>query len=133
MTPEDLAKRQRELALWCFPVVTDFLYRQYEERTGLAHHDLRLVSFNHAQFWRALILNRPEEITKFREALARSLEVGRIDPSIAAGLNEDLLDELMRVISERYKRSPLRISADGHVLFQVLRRLVQGEQQHEPI
>ena len=133
MTPEDLAKRQRELALWCFPVVTDFLYRQYEERTGLAHHDLRLVSFNHAQFWRALILNRAEEITKFREALNRALELGRIDQTIASQLDEDLLDELMRVISERYKRSPLRISEDGHVLFQVTRRLMRAEQQSERI
>lgn len=129
MTPEDLAKRQREMALWCFPVVTDFLYRQYAERTGLAHHDLRLVSFNHAQYWRALILDQRNDIDKYRIALNQSLALGRIDRAIARQLNEDLLDELMRVVSERYKRSPLRISEDGHVLFQVTRRLTEIEQR----
>jgi hypothetical protein len=129
VTPEDLAKRQREMALWCFPVVTDFLYRQYAERTGLAHHDLRLVSFNHAQYWRALILDQRNDIDKYRIALNQSLALGRIDRAIARQLNEDLLDELMRVVSERYKRSPLRISEDGHVLFQVTRRLTEIEQR----
>ncbi len=133
MAPEDLAKRQRELALWCFPVVTDFLYRQYEERTGLAHQDLRLVSFNHAQYWRALILDRQDEMLKFRAGLDRALGMGHVDLAIARQLDEDLLDELMRVISERYKRSPLRISEDGHVLFQVTRRLMRAEQQSESI
>ncbi len=129
MTPEDLAKRQREMALWCFPVVTDFLYRQYAERTGLAHHDLRLVSFNQAQYWRALILDQRNDIAKYRIVLNQSLALGRIDRAIARQLNEDLLDELMRVISERYKRSPLRISEDGHVLFQIMRRLTEIEQR----
>lgn len=128
MTPEDLAQRQRDLALWSFPVVTDFLCRHYEARTGLAHHNLRLVSFNHAQLWRALILNRPAEIEKFGRALIAALEAGRIDRAVARQLNEELLDELMRVISDRYKRSPLRISEDGHVLFQVMRRLMRADQ-----
>lgn len=131
MTPEDLAKRQREMALWCFPVVTDFLYRQYEGRTGLTHQDLRLVSFNHAQFWRALILNRADEMVKYRAALDKALDMGHVDAAVSRQLDEDMLDELMRVVSERYKRSPLRISEDGHVLFQVTRRLMQAEQQRE--
>ena len=129
MTPEDLAKRQSEMALWCFPVVTDFLYRQYEERSGLAHHELRLVAFNHAQYWRALILDEKKDIGKYRLALYQSLAMGRVDRAIARQLDEDILDELMRVISERYKRSPLRISEDGHVLFQVMRRLTEVEQR----
>ena len=133
MTPEVLAQCQQEMALWCFPVVTDFLSHQYEERTGLAHHDLRLVTFNHAQYWRALILDRQGEIAKFRAALDRALRVAHVAPAIACQLDEELLDELMRVISERYKRSPLRISQDGHVLFQVMRRLMRAEQQRERI
>lgn len=111
------------MALWCFPIVSDLTLERYGAAIGRRHASLRIVSFQHSQLWQALILDDAAAARKGREVLGASHHLLGLSPDFMEDLDEEVLDELMEVVTQRFYRSPLKASACGHILLHIAKNL----------
>ena len=117
--PHSFAQSERlEMALWCFPIVSDLTLERYGAAIGRRHASLRIVSFQHSQLWQALILDDAAAARKARDELGSNHQLLGLSPDFV----EDL-DELMEVVTQRFYRSPLKASACGHILLHIAKNL----------
>jgi hypothetical protein len=122
--PHSFAQSERlEMALWCFPIVSDLTLERYGAAIGRRHASLRIVSFQHSQLWQALILDDAAAKRKGREVLGASHHLLGLSPDFMEDLDEEVLDELMEVVTQRFYRSPLKASACGHILLHIAKNL----------
>jgi len=122
--PHSFAQSERlEMALWCFPIVSDLTLERYGAAIGRRHASLRIVSFQHSQLWQALILDDAAAARKGREVLGASHHLLGLSPDFMEDLDEEVLDELMEVVTQRFYRSPLKASACGHILLHIAKNL----------
>ena len=112
------------MAVWSFPIVSDLFKARYGEAISNIHDTITALSFSHSQFWRALILDDPTAARKTRAELLERLQRLGLRSDFVSDLDEEVLDELMEVVTQRFHRSPQKASICSHILLDIAKRLV---------
>ena len=113
-----------EMALWSFPIVSDHFRARYGEAISNIQDTITALSFSHSQFWRALILDDRTAARKTRAELLERLQRLGLRPDFVSDLDEEVLDELMDVVTQRFHRSPQKASICSHILLDIAKGLV---------
>ena len=122
--PHSFAQSERlEMALWCFPIVSDLTLERYGAAIGRRHASLRIVSFQHSQLWQALVLDDPSAAGAAQQALNANLRRLGLPLHLVEDIDEEILDELMDVVIQRFHRSPSKASACAHLLLHIAKNL----------
>ena len=114
---------RREMALWCFPIISDLVADSYGRVIGARHASLRMVAFCHSQLWQAMLLDDHAAASKSHGELRRYLDMLDIPAAFADEVNDLVLDELMDVVTQRFHRTPFKASTCGHILLHVAKNL----------
>lgn len=114
---------RREMALWCFPIVSDLLGERYGRALGPRHTSRRMIAFTHSQLWHAMLLDDQGAIRKLRAEMSWNMQALGLSFGFADELDDIVLDELMEVVTQRFHRSPLKSSICSHILLHVARNL----------
>lgn len=114
---------RREMAFWCFPIVTDLVRERYLAVIGGAGASILNVVFSHSHLWRARILDDATALRKARDELAGYIRQLGLPPHLADDIDEDILDELMKVVTQRFHRSPAQAAICGQILLHVAKKL----------
>ena len=111
------------MALWCFPIITDFVRERYAAAMGRTGESAFHVAFSHSHLWRARILDDATALRKARDDLGGNIRKLGLPPHLVADIDEDILDELMEVVTQRFHRSPLQAAICGQILLHVAKNL----------
>jgi hypothetical protein len=118
----ELSERQ-EMAFWCYPIVTDLVRERYLGVIGGAGVAVLNVVISHSHLWRARILDDSFSLRRARDELAGHIQQLGLPPDLVEDIDEDILDELMQVVTQRFHRSPVRAAICGQILLHVAKKL----------
>jgi hypothetical protein len=111
------------MALWCFPIVSDLVRERYAAVIASLRVSVVGVAFSHTQLWHARILGDAAAVRKTREELGATLRELGLPSPLVEDIDEEILDELMDVVSQRFHRSPFMASTCGHILLHIAKNL----------
>ena len=111
------------MAFWCFPIVTDLVRERYLAFIGGAGVAVLNVVISHSHLWRARILDDTFSLRRARDELAGHIQQLGLPPDLVEDIDEDILDELMQVVTQRFHRSPARAAICGQILLHVAKKL----------
>ena len=111
------------MAFWCFPIVTDLLRERYLAVIGGAGVAVLNVVLSHSHLWRARILDDTFSLHRTQDELALNLGRLGLPPHLVEDIDEDILDELMKVVTQRFHRSPAKSAMCGQILLHVAKKL----------
>ena len=111
------------MALWCFPIITDFVRERYASAIGGTGASTFNVAFAHSHLWRARLLDDTAALRKARDDLGRNISNLGLPPHLVEDIDEDILDELMEVVTQRFHRTPLQAAICGQILLHVAKNL----------
>ena len=114
---------RREMALWCFPIISDLVAESYGRVIGARHASLRMVTFSHSQLWQAMLLDDHSAAGKAHGEVRWNLDMLGLPFAFADEVNDLVLDELMDVVTQRFNRSPLKAASCGHILLHIAKNL----------
>ena len=121
---QDLAPTERrDMALWCFPIITDLVRDRYVMALGGADASIFNLAFSHSHLWRARILDDAASVRKAREDLGGNMHQLGLPPDLVEDIDEEILDELMSVVAQRFHRSPQKASLCGQILLHIAKNL----------
>ena len=123
MSCNDVAVERREMAQWSFPLVCDLVRSRYGEARSQFQSKVLDISFIHSHLWRARILADEPAARCAQDQLRESIRQLGLSPHLVAEVDEEILDELMEVVIQRFHRSPLKASACSHILLHIARTL----------
>ncbi len=112
------------MALWCLPIITDLVRERYAVAVGGAGKSVFNVTYSHSHLWRLRILDDVGSMRKAREDLGRNMSQLGLMPHLAEDIDEEILDELMHVVTQRFHRSPMQAAICGQILIHIARNLV---------
>jgi hypothetical protein len=81
------------------------------------------VVISHSHLWRARILDDSFSLRRARDELAGHIQQLGLPPDLVEDIDEDILDELMQVVTQRFHRSPVRAAICGQILLHVAKQL----------
>ena len=111
------------MAFWCFPIISDLVRERYLAVVGGAGVALLNVVIPHSQLWRARILYDAFALRRARDDLAGHIQHLGLPPDLVEDIDEDILDELMKVVTQRFHRSPTQAAICGQILLHVAKKL----------
>ena len=114
---------RREMALWCFPIITDLVRERYAAAVGSSGVSVFNLAFSHSNLWRARILDDAAALRKARDEVGGNIRQVGLPPHLAVDIDEEILDELMEVVTQRHHRSPQKASICGQILLHVAKNL----------
>ena len=114
---------RREMARWCFPIISDLVRERYlAENSGL-HGEVGNVCFAHSQLWQARILDQSAAIRAARDEMNVTFQTLGLPQHLVEDIDEEILDELMVISIQRFHRSPHRATICGHILLHIAKYL----------
>jgi hypothetical protein len=112
---DPLADLRRDMIVWAEPVIADRISEGYEGRvTGQAFRSL--LATNHRRLWRALILAKHDTAEQVRVDLLHDLGRAGISPDLAEEIDNDVMEELMDIVFQRFRSSREVARGFGRVL-----------------
>ena len=123
MTQVQNASERQAMALWCFPIITDLIRDRYVAALGGIGLSVFNVAYSHSHLWRARILDETASMRREREKLGGSVSELGLPPHLVEDIDEEILDELMDVVTQRFHRSPQQASVCGQILLHVAKNL----------
>jgi len=114
---------RRDMAFWCFPIISDLVAESYGRVIGPRHSSLRMVAFCHTQLWQAMLLDDHAAASKAHGEVRWNLQLLGLQLNFADEINDLVLDDLMDVVTQRFHRSPNKASVCGHILLHVAKNL----------
>ena len=111
------------MAGWIQPIVIDLSHDFYAKALGNKHKAIKAISVTHGRFWQALMADDIELVAATSRELNRHFRANGVPQESVRELDENILNELMDVVTVRFSRSPGQASACGHILLQAARRL----------
>ena len=112
-----------EFAGWSFPVIADLVFEEYARHLGRDHPHLMLLARCHAILWQALIAQDFGRVAEVDRTIGRYLRSAGLSAAIGRDLHDQVLDELVDVIAQRYHRSPQLMRECSQVLLKASRHL----------
>ena len=112
-----------DVSAWCFPIIADLVIERYASHLGRGHPHLTLLARCHGVMWQALIAQEYEGVAEMDRAICRYLNSVGLSAQIGRELHEQVLDELMDVVAQRYHRSPDLVRDCSQLLLKASRHL----------
>jgi hypothetical protein len=114
---------RQEMALWCFPIISDLVRERYVAAIGSFRVSVSNLAYSHSQLWQALVLDDPSAAGAAQQALNANLRRLGLPLHLVEDIDEEILDDLMDVVIQRFHRSPSKASACAHLLLHIAKNL----------
>lgn len=97
---------QHDLSEWCHPLVNDQINYFYQRQLDTSPEKAREIASLHFQMWRHVLRREEREAQTLRRVLlARTTAAGAL-PTLIDKADESVMNELMDVILNRFRRTP---------------------------
>jgi len=117
------SSERRDMALWSFPIVFDVVRDRYAAQSANPPPLMVAAAFSHTQLWQARILDDGAALRKAREELRMDLQMLDLPPHLVDEVDEEVLGELMDVVTQRFHRSPMQASICAQILLNIATNL----------
>jgi hypothetical protein len=116
---------RHDMIVWAEPVIADRIAEAYEAR-GLGSAYRSLLTTHHRRFWRALILQRWQQVESIRRELLADAARAGLDSMHLEAIDHEIIEELMDIVLKRFRSSRDSAKGFGLVLLGVAASLGEG-------
>ena len=102
----DTRETGRAFLTWGEPIVVDLLVDTYLRFLGDESHVAKPFAAQHMRVWRNLLLGNREQAAYFHKELLEGAAMFGLERDNLRTADDAVIDELMDVIFERFRRSP---------------------------
>ena len=122
---ENTVDARRDIADWSQPIVGDCISRAYDHCLHGDEAIVRPLARQHCRVWQFVIAGDGLKAAQARRELNHLATLGRLQPGSVDLVDRLVLDELVEVVSVRFRGSPAKTGAYSRMLIEAATTLTE--------